>query len=213
MSQIGLLENGQCADRNGNGKIDTSTGLGDIKPWPNSSGVDTDGGVETAADECLINYVRTKGVAIRQVSVDAENHVWVGGAAQGNSPSFFERLAPDGTVVRSINMRASAETGEAGPVACCYGGLIDKAGILWSSSGLNHLLRIDPLKPNGHADLVRVIPLGRTSYGLGIDPDGVLWQTNWTYNTVQKISPAGAVGHVQYRRAQQRPGYSGDTGR
>lgn len=31
--KIGLVENGQCVDRNGNGVIDTSTGLGDIKAW------------------------------------------------------------------------------------------------------------------------------------------------------------------------------------
>ncbi|HET9347339.1 MAG TPA: RHS repeat-associated core domain-containing protein [Candidatus Limnocylindrales bacterium] len=193
VTQVGLLENGQCVDRNGNGTIETSTGRGDIRPWPNSSGVDTNGGVETAADECILTYVRTNGVAIRQVSVDAENHVWVGGAAQGNSPSFFDRLAPDGTIVRSINMRAPAQTGESGVVVCCYGGLVDPAGILWSSSGSNNLVRLDPSFPNGHADLIRNIGLGRTSYGLGIDPGGFLWQSNWTSNTVMKISPAGAI--------------------
>ncbi|HET9520076.1 MAG TPA: PKD domain-containing protein, partial [Candidatus Limnocylindrales bacterium] len=193
VTQIGLVENGQCVDRNGNGAIDTSTGLGDIKGWPNASGVDSNGGVETAVDECVLTYVRTNGVAIRQVSVDADNHVWVGGAAQGGSPSFFDRLAPDGSIVRSINMRAPAQTGETGVVVCCYGGLVDPAGILWSSSGSNTIVRIDPSQPNGHADLVRVTNLGRTSYGLGIDPDGFLWQSNWTANTVQRISPAGAV--------------------
>ena len=30
---IGLKENGQCQDRNGNGVIDTSTNLTDMKPW------------------------------------------------------------------------------------------------------------------------------------------------------------------------------------
>jgi RHS repeat-associated protein/uncharacterized repeat protein (TIGR01451 family) len=193
VTQIGLVENGQCIDRNGNGTIDTSTGLGDIKGWPNSSGADTNGGTDTAADECILNYVRTNGVAIRQVSVDADNHVWVGGAAQGGSPSMFDRVAQDGTIVRTINMRSNAQTGESGVVVCCYGGLVDPAGILWSSSGSSTLVRIDPSKPNGHADLVKITNLGRTSYGLGIDPDGFLWQSNWTANTVQRISPAGAI--------------------
>ena len=193
VTQIGLVENGQCVDRNGNGVIDTSTGLNDIKAWPNASGVDSNGGVETAVDECILTYVRTNGVAIRQVSVDADNHVWVGGAAQGNSPSWFDRLAPDGTIVRSINMRAPAQTGESGVVVCCYGGLVDPAGILWSSSGANNLVRLDPSFPNGHPDLIRNINLGRTSYGLGIDSNGFLWQSNWTANTVQRISPAGAI--------------------
>ena len=51
---VGLEENGQCVDRNGNGTIDTSTGLGDIKPWTNLGGADDNGGVSTAADECII---------------------------------------------------------------------------------------------------------------------------------------------------------------
>ncbi len=195
VTQIGLVENGQCVDRNGNGVIDTSTGLGNIRAWPNAApSPDTNGGVETAADECIINYVRTNGVAIRQVSVDADNHVWVGGAALGGSPTFFDRLDPTGAIVRTINMRVPAQTGETGIVNCCYGGLVDPNGILWSSAdNNNYLVRIDPSKPNGHADLMRVIPLGATSYGLGIDPDGNIWQSNWVYHTVKKISPAGAV--------------------
>ena len=70
---IGLEENGQCVDRNGNGVIDTSTGLGDIKPWPNAGGVDTNGGVTTAEDECIIHYVRTAGTDVRTVAVDGSN--------------------------------------------------------------------------------------------------------------------------------------------
>ena len=76
---IGLVQNGQCVDRNGNGVIDTSQGLGDIKPWPNDGGADTNGGVTTAADECLIQYVRVRSTGTRHVSVDANNDVWVSG--------------------------------------------------------------------------------------------------------------------------------------
>ncbi len=43
--KIGLVENGQCEDRNDNGVIDTSTGLDDVKDWDNAGGVDTEGGV------------------------------------------------------------------------------------------------------------------------------------------------------------------------
>ena len=55
---VGLKENSQCVDRNGNGVIDTSTGLGDVKAWPNTGGADTNGGVATAQDECIIDYLR-----------------------------------------------------------------------------------------------------------------------------------------------------------
>ena len=77
--RIGLDENCQCVDRNNNGKIDTSTGLGDIKPWPNTGGADNNGGVSTAEDECIINYVRTAATGARSIAVDVNNNVWIGG--------------------------------------------------------------------------------------------------------------------------------------
>ena len=52
-------------------RIDTSTGLGDIKPWTNAGGADTNGGVGTAADECILHYVRVNSSGTRHVSVDA----------------------------------------------------------------------------------------------------------------------------------------------
>ena len=52
---IGLEENGQCEDRNGNGSIDTSTGLGNVLSWTNTSGAR---GVATAADECIVHYTK-----------------------------------------------------------------------------------------------------------------------------------------------------------
>jgi hypothetical protein len=76
--QVGLEENGQCQDRNGNGAIDTSTGLGDIRPWSNPGGVDDAGGVSSAEDECIVKYVRVDGDNVRRVSVDASNNVWTG---------------------------------------------------------------------------------------------------------------------------------------
>ena len=41
---VGLFEASQCVDRNGNGKIDTSTGYGDVLAWPNAGGADSAGG-------------------------------------------------------------------------------------------------------------------------------------------------------------------------
>jgi streptogramin lyase len=194
VTKIGLAENGQCEDRNGDGVIQTSSGLGDIRAWPNAAGQDTAGGVSTAQDECIVEYVRTNGVNIRHVSVDADNHVWVGGPYGGGAPRFLDRVSPTGEIVRSIDLRNPAHTGEASAIECCYGGLVDPQGILWTSTAnWNRLVRIDPSLPNGHPDLVRVIPLSRTSYGLGIDPDGNLWQTNWTYGTVQKLAPDGTI--------------------
>ena len=54
-----------CVDRFGttpedppDGLIKTSRGKGDIRPWANAGGVDSNGGVDTAEDECIVNFVR-----------------------------------------------------------------------------------------------------------------------------------------------------------
>ncbi len=68
-----------AADRDGDGLIKTSRGLGDISPWTNAGRADSLGGVSTAEDELVINYVRTAGAGTRTVAVDGNNDVWVGG--------------------------------------------------------------------------------------------------------------------------------------
>ena len=132
------------------------------RPGRTRPGVDNDGGVETAADECVIHYVRTNGVAIRQVSVDAENHVWVGGAALGGAPTSSTASPRTGRSSGRSTCACPPRPANPGVVICCYGGLVDPNGILWSSAGQQQLLvRIDPSKPNGHADLMRVHPARR----------------------------------------------------
>ena len=73
---IGLVENNQCDDRNGNGVIETSTGLSDILDWANETG---DRSVQTAADECIVAFVRVNSTGTRHLSLDRDNNVWVGG--------------------------------------------------------------------------------------------------------------------------------------
>jgi hypothetical protein len=77
-----------CLDRDGDGLIRTSRGLGDIRPWSNAGSADDHGGVSTAEDECIINYTRAGGGATRSVSVDAANNVWVGGRVGPDSGAF-----------------------------------------------------------------------------------------------------------------------------
>ncbi len=176
---IGLLENGQCVDRNGNGVIETSTGLGDVKPWLNPGGVDDAGGVSSAQDECIIHYTRTAGTGLRTVAIDGSNNVWAGGL----NNRMHELI--DGTTGAPV-------PGTQFNLGCGgYGGLVDSNGILWSAT-LNptQLLRYDPVTSTGTC-----IPLpgGATSYGLGIDSNGNIWHSNYNFDTVTKISPAGAI--------------------
>lgn len=178
--KIGLQENGQCVDRNGNGVIDTSTGLGDIRPWPNTGGADDNGGVSTAEDECILVYQRLPDAPnARHVSVDASNNVWVAGYPY--APTTFYKL--DGATGAPLASFSASDIGCGG-----YGGLIDGNGVLWSSSlSQNLLLRYDTVAGTGTCISMP------TSYGLGIDTNGFIWNAMWTQNTVAKISPAGVV--------------------
>jgi streptogramin lyase len=165
-------------DRDGDGLIHTSLGLTNILDWDNLSGVDHEGGVETAEDECILLYVRTAGTGIRTIAVDANNDVWVGGYNN------------------KIHQKLDGETGASlvtyNPGFGGYGGLIDGDGILWSANlDYGFLARIDvganPITRN-------IIDVSSYySYGLGIDTDGNIYNTTYTGNSVVKISPAGVV--------------------
>ena len=168
---VGLEENGQCVDRNSNSVIDTSTGLGDIKAWSNPGGVDDNGGVSSADDECIIHYVRTAGTNVRTVAVDGSNNVWIGGL---------------GNRIHELHNSAGAVVpGTQSNVFCGgYGGLVDGNGVLWSARGL---MRYDPASPPGVCLSVS------NSYGLALDSTGHVWNSQWTNNTITRLSPAGGI--------------------
>ncbi len=170
VTKIGLAENGQCRGTN------TSNGLGDILDWNNAGSVDSAGGVSTAEDDCILHYVRTPGTGIRALAIDGNNNVWTGG--------YGNRLhAKIDSATGLIVPGTTINYGCGG-----YGALIDGNGILWSGSGTPHLLRYDPVSNTSEC-----IRLGRTSYGLGIDLNGNIWQSNWCNNTIQKIDTNGNI--------------------
>jgi streptogramin lyase len=139
-----------CIDRDGDGLIKTSRGLGDIRPWTNAGGVDScPGGVATAEDECIINYTRVTGTGTRTIAVDANNDVWVGGLNNRE----HEQL--DGITGQPI-LGTQFNLGCGG-----YGGFVDRFGVLWSA---RELLRYDPSIPSGVC-----YPNDRGDYGLGYD--------------------------------------------
>lgn len=172
---VGLVENGQCVDRNGNSVIDTSTGLGDIRPWTNAGSADTNGGVSTAEDECIIHYVRTSGTNVRTVAVDSANNVWIG----GYSNKVHELYSPTGVAVPGTQFSLGCGG---------YGGLVDGNNVLWSADiGTNRLLRYNVGSASGTC-----IPVNY-SYGLGIDTNGFVWNSMYSYDTIAKFSPAGTL--------------------
>jgi len=179
--RVGLLENGQCIDRNGNGRIDTSSALGDVRAWSNAGEVDTDGGVETAADECILNYVRVSSAGTRHVSVTANNDVWVSGFSGAKARRFDLIDGKTGLIKRTEPSAVSEAHGG-------YGGLIDKHGVIWSA---NKLLRWDTSKPLTGSIGGNWQGYYHDSYGLCIDSKGNVWNTQLRNNGILKFAPDG----------------------
>lgn len=173
---VGLVENGQCVDRNGNGVIDTSTGLGDVRAWDNAGGANTNGGVSTALDECLLHYVRVSSSGTRHVSVTADNDVWV----SGTGGRHFDLI--DGASGEIVRREQSVGYGG-------YGGLIDPSGVIWSSRPLLRWDTANPLTgPNGG----NWRGYSHDSYGLCIDPEGNVWNTEYG-SRIHKFAPDGTL--------------------
>jgi hypothetical protein len=194
---IGLVENGQCEDRNGNGVVDTSTGLGDIKAWNDLSGTRN---VATAADECIVSYTPVSSSGTRHVSVTRENNVWVSGIVGRNwdyvKGGNVNVVSDSGVTI--INQYDGVGYGG-------YGGLIDKNGVIWSTTR-NSLLRWDTNKPmgglNGDPEGPDIGPpidnrnwSGQNAvgneYGLCVDPAGNVWNTIASGGKIVKYAPDG----------------------
>lgn len=166
-----------CVDRNADGLIHTSKGLGDVLDWPDLTDGQggTDGLVQDAIDECILVYQRLPDAEqTRHVSVDADNNVWVGGYPFVLR-MFYKLDGASGAILDSFDAR---DIGCGG-----YGGLIDGNGILWSVGGA--LLRYDPVARTGFC-------IQQYGYGLGIDTNGYIWMSLWDGGIV-KIAPDGTV--------------------
>ncbi|RPJ26712.1 MAG: hypothetical protein EHM33_10590 [Chloroflexi bacterium] len=174
---IGLVENEQCVDRNNNGVIDTSTGLNDIRAWSNAGAADTNGGVSTAEDECILHYTRVNSSGTRHVSVDENNDVWV----SGTGGRHFDLLDGETGQIK----RTEWSVGYGG-----YGGLIDSHGVIWSA---NPLLRWDTSKPLTGPNGGNWTGYGHDSYGLCIDSQGNVWNTSLYGNAIRKFAPDGTL--------------------
>ncbi len=177
-----------AVDRDGDGLIRTSRGLGNILPWPNvtdgTGGVD--GIVQDAQDECILVFQRTTGIQIRTVAVDGNNDVWVG--AFPLVPLHFDKLSGvDGAILTGFPTATDLCGGN--------GGLVDPSGILWSESGIQgEVLRYNPITTTGVC--IPVLNSGgfpAILHGIAVDNNGFIWVTLFNDNEVVKISPAGSI--------------------
>ncbi|MGR0482405.1 MAG: Vgb family protein [Candidatus Electronema sp. V4] len=185
-----------CVDRNGDGLIRTSKGLGDILPWPdNGDGAGgADGIVQDAVDECILIYQRMPDAPnTRHVSVDRENNVWVAGFPY--TPKMFYKLNGDtGAIIDSFDARIFGCGGYGGTIVNNNFDQILGNDLLWSASPQQEsLLRYDLSNRTGQCVSVPgVNNTGVTSYGIGIDNDGFIWNNLYSDNTITKINPATA---------------------
>jgi hypothetical protein len=176
------FEYNECIDHDGDGLIKTSRGLTDIRPWTNPGGIDNNGGVSSAEDECLIGYYRVDSNNVRHVSVDYNNNIWVGG--QFGDETIFQLL--DGDTGEAL---ATFDVGVGG-----YGGLVDGQGILWSASRAPFgLLRYDPKGTIPTDDDTWDWLSSPNAYGLAVDTLGNIWHAQYTSNTIYKFYPDGTV--------------------
>lgn len=168
-----------CVDRDGDGLIRTSRGLGDVLAWPNVT--DGAGGangiVEDALDEAILLYQRTSGIEVRHVSVDANDDAWVGGYP--SAPTRFDLVSGvDGAILQSFTA----------PGCGGHGGVFDGAGVLWSTSLAEAtVLRYET--GNGSSSCIPALD----PHGMGIGADGHVWVAEFQADRVTEILPDGTV--------------------
>lgn len=178
-----------AADRDGDGLIKTSRGLGNVLLWPDitDGAGGPDGIVEDAEDECILIYQRVNGDHSRHVSIDANNNVWTAG--NFGSDNAFDLL--DGNTGAIL---ASFDVGAGG-----YGGLVDGNGVLWSTNrgpGPVTVLRYDTKGTITTADDTWSFLNSPNPYGLGIDGNSHIWNAQWTSNQIREFDPAGNLLNI-----------------
>ena len=189
--KIGLMENGQYLDRNGNGVVDTSqdtNGDGDITgaellPWgkdecvlyeviliPGKEGTYSPG---TYAGGYVDNYWNP---GPRGIAVDYAGNVWAG------THDAMKYYYLDGTSAAILRTNDTAAFGH-----MPYGAVIDANGILWSSgyreSGQNSVLRLDP-----RDNSMSAINFEFHTYGLGLDRSNHLFVAGHQESKLSRIN-------------------------
>jgi len=184
----------RCADRNGDGAIQTSTGADDILPW--------------MQDECMAWWTPLDFYSNRPVSwapgagPDQGEKVWTAGATNclsggcdfsvlrldGNSGAIEDRVEFSGLTGVSF-VPGGPLAGDFGiPNYGPYGGASDAGGNFWGfTANTMHLFRVDAatLEP-----LTWPIP-SANGYGITVDPQG-------------RIFLCGAVGVTRFDPSTQR---------
>jgi hypothetical protein len=182
-----------CIDRDRDGLIHTSYGLGDALAW-------TDPALLTPGDgdEAVVAYVRTTPIFARSVVVDRNNNVWVGSRDNG-----WQELVEGATGAPVTGQKSHYGSGG-------YGGVIDPYGVLWSpgygsADDPHGVLRLAPgpvanALP-GTAGGILTGPMAATSdaYGIGIDPTTAdLWAAGYSSGGLWRFKQSGCYLNIPF---------------
>jgi len=186
--KIGLFENGQYIDRNGNGIIETSQDLNgdgvisgdEILPWGQDECVLYEVVLIPGKEGTFIPGTYTNGydnndwgVGVRGIAIDAKGYVWLGGYG---IKKYFKVNNENGQIVQTIDVSSVNHTP--------YGAVVDANGILWSSgASQNHVLKLDT--STGKFDIINV---GHFVYGLGLDRSNHLFVSGWENSKLTRIN-------------------------
>ena len=184
--KVGLYENGQYEDRNGNGTIETSRDLN------NDGVISDDETLDWGKDECvLLETVVIEGKegnhrpgtyrdgyssrpGPRGIAIDAQNNLWAG--TFGNSKNKYYYInGTTGQVLKTVDVSPQNHR--------AYGAVIDRNGILWSSSLTNSLLKFNPAN-----NVMKTIDVKHQTYGIALDRSNHLFVAGWGHNKLSRIN-------------------------
>jgi streptogramin lyase len=172
--KVGLVENGQCKDRNGNGIIETSSGSVAL-PWGDDEcvllEVVLDKGRESAYQPgSYLGGANNSGP--RGLAIDADNNLWAG---TNGTMIYYHINSLNGQIERKIDVSSTGHKP--------YGAIVDSSGILWSADiNSGKMLRLDTA-----SNRFSTISPGHFAYGLGLDSDSHLFVAGWTHSKLSRI--------------------------
>ncbi len=162
----------RCIDRNGDGRIDTSSGPEDVRAW--------------GEDECVIASIEVgeEGDVARAIAIDGDRgldgisggNVWIG--------------LHDGEAILEIDgmtgaLRQRVET----PGFAPYSAVFDPWGRLWAIDRDGHLTEIDSSLEPLEAKIIEVPFACWLLYGLAVDAEGRIAMTGFSCDRVTVYDP------------------------
>ncbi len=193
--KVGLVDAGQCVDRDGDGRVDTS------RDEDGDGSIETEEVLDWGDDECvLVEVVLVEGQErthtpgdehddyadndLQALAVDGDNTVWVG---VGASRRLYRLDPSSGAVVGDPVDLAASDTE---PFALA----VDAGGVVWSTSWPDPwLLRFDP---SAAEPAPTVVALGHGSRALVLDQASHLFVTGYTDGRLSRVDTS--TGEVEW---------------